>query len=196
VVLLVVMVRLGFAGVVTEAGLMTQMGVPVVCSGVTWQLRSTFTGLGELRALTLMVEVAACPPGKTAAGDTGEAPRVKSCACAKAADSSVKTVTDKNAIERGRVACRDFNMRKLWFNRFDSQGRAKAARRRDTGSIAGRPSSFEFFGRERRNLFYCIDSLTSGVNLDLSASMEADNLANKDVRPPLKTKSRPRLRDE
>ena len=107
------MVRLGFAGVVTDAGLMTQVGVPVVCSGVTWQLRSTLTGLGKLRALTLMVEVADCPPGKTAAGDTGEATSAKSCA--KAADSNVKTVMDKNAIERGLAACRDFNMRKLWF---------------------------------------------------------------------------------
>ena len=111
--LLVVMVRLGFAGVVIEAGLMTQVGVPVVCTGVTWQLRSTLTGLGKLRALTLMVEVADCPPGNTAAGETGEATSAKSCA--KAADSNVKTVMDKNAIERGLAACRDFNMRKLWF---------------------------------------------------------------------------------
>ena len=111
------MVRLGLAGVVTEAGLITQVGVPVVCTGVTWQLRSTLTGLMELSALTLMVEVADCPPGKTAAGETGEATRVKSCggACAKAADSKVKTAMDKSAIERGRAAWRDFNMRKLWF---------------------------------------------------------------------------------
>ena len=103
------------AGVVTDAGLMTQVGVPVVCNGVTWQLRSTLTALTELRALTLMVEVAACPPGKTAAGDTGEATRVKSCA--KAADTSVKTTMDKNAIKiSGRTACRDFNMRKFWFS--------------------------------------------------------------------------------
>jgi hypothetical protein len=115
VVLLVVMVRLGLAGVVTEAGLMTQVGVPVVCSGVTWQLRSTLTALTELRALTLMVEVAACPPGKTAAGDTGEATRVKSGgACAKAADTSVKATMDKNAIKiSGRRGWRDFNMRKF-----------------------------------------------------------------------------------
>ena len=108
------MVRLGFAGVVTEPGLMTQVGVPVVCSGVTWQLRSTLTGLGEFSALTLMVDAADCPPGNTAAGDTGEATRVKSCA--KAEDSNAKTVMDKNAIERGLAACRDFNMRKLWFS--------------------------------------------------------------------------------
>jgi len=112
-----VMVRLGFAGVVTDAGLMTQVGVPVVCSGATAHWRATLTGLMELRALTLMVEVADCPPGNTAAGETGEATRVKSCggACAKAADSNVKTAMDKSAIERGRAACRDFNMRKLWF---------------------------------------------------------------------------------
>jgi hypothetical protein len=116
VVLLVVMVRLGLAGVVTEAGLMTQVGVPVVCSGVTWQLRSTLTALTELRALTLMVEVAACPPGKTAAGDTGEATRAKSC-CAKAADTSVKVTMDNNAIEiSGRRGWRDFNMRKFGFS--------------------------------------------------------------------------------
>jgi hypothetical protein len=115
-VLLVVMVRLGLAGVVTDDGLMTQVGVPAVCSGETWQLRSTVTALRELRALTLMVEVAACPPGKTAAGDTGEATRVKFC-CAKAADTSVKATMDKNAIEiSGRTACRDFNMRKFWFS--------------------------------------------------------------------------------
>src|ERR1700730_12439785 len=101
------MVRLGLAGVVTEAGLMTQVGVPVVCTGVTWQLRSTLTGLMELSALTLIVEVADCPPGKTAAGETGEATRVKSCA--KAADSNVKTAMDKSAIERGRAACGDFS---------------------------------------------------------------------------------------
>lgn len=110
-VLLVVIVRLGLAGVVTDAGLMTQVGVPIDCSGVTWQLRSTVTALMELSALTLMVEVAACPPGKTAAGDTGEATRVKSCA--KAADSSVRTVMDKSA--RGRAGFRDFNMRKFCF---------------------------------------------------------------------------------
>src|SRR5258708_38949439 len=115
VVLLVVMVRLGLAGVVTEAGLMTQVGVPVVCSGVTWQLRSTLTALTELRALTLMVEVAACPPGKTAAGDTGEATGVKSGgAWAKAADTSVKTTMDKNAIKiSGRRGWRDFKDRKF-----------------------------------------------------------------------------------
>ena len=111
-VLLVVIVRLGLAGVVTEAGLMTQVGVPVDCSGVTWQLRSTVTALMELSALTLIVEVAACPPGKTAAGDTGEATRVKST-CAKAADSSVRTVMNKSA--RGRAGFRDFNMRKFCF---------------------------------------------------------------------------------
>ena len=107
------MVRLGFAGVVTDAGLMTQVGVPVVCSGATAHWRATLTGLMELRALTLMVEVADCPPGNTAAGETGEATRVKSCA--KAADSKVKTAMDKSVIERRRAACRDFNMRKLWF---------------------------------------------------------------------------------
>jgi hypothetical protein len=92
---------------------MTQMGVPVVCSGVTWQLRATLTGLTEFRALTLMVEVAACPPGKTAAGETGEATKVKSCATA--GERSVRTARSKKAIERGRTAFRDFSMRKFGF---------------------------------------------------------------------------------
>src|ERR1700704_5588363 len=99
---------------------MTQVGIPVVCKGVTWQLRATSTGLMELRALTLMVEVAACPPGKTAAGETSEATRVKSGACAKAAERSVRTAMGKNAMESGRTAWRDFNMRKFGSSSFDS----------------------------------------------------------------------------
>src|SRR3981081_4491105 len=85
-------VRVGFAGVVTDAGLMTQVGVPVVCSGATAHWRATLTGLMELRALTLMVEVADCPPGNTAAGETGEATRGKSCGggCAKGPESNGK----------------------------------------------------------------------------------------------------------
>jgi hypothetical protein len=112
VVLLVVMVRLGLAGVVTETGLITQVGVPVVCTGVTWHVRSTFTGLIELRALTLMEAVALCPPGNTAAGDTGEASSVKSC-CAKAEDNRIRKVIEKIA---RRAALWDFNMRKVRFN--------------------------------------------------------------------------------
>jgi len=112
-VLLVVYGEAGLAGVVTDAGLMTQVGVPVVCTGVTWHVRSTLTGFIEFSALTLMEAVASCPPGNTAAGDTGEATSVKSC-CAKAADSTVKRVTDK--IARGRTECRNFNMRKVRFN--------------------------------------------------------------------------------
>ena len=110
-----VIVRLGLAGVVTDAGLITQVGVPVVCTGVTWQVRSTLTGLTEFRALTLMVEVASCPPGNTAAGDAGDAIKVKSCA--EAADGSVNRTMKKDRTKiRGRTECWDFHMRKVRLN--------------------------------------------------------------------------------
>jgi hypothetical protein len=128
-------VSVGLAGVVTEAGLTTQVGVPVTCCGATEHVSDTSTPLTEFSVPSVRFDVEGCPPGRTDGGEGGEAVRVKSCA--PAAEINVNTTIENNtAGTRARQACLDFNMRNLGSSSFDSQRNAKAARRSNAESYS------------------------------------------------------------
>ena len=88
----VVMVRLGVAGALTDCGLTVHDGVPAVCTGVTAQDRATVMAEVVFTGVTVRSEVAV-PLGSTAKGEGTEALRVKSGEVCPNAGASAAIIT-------------------------------------------------------------------------------------------------------
>jgi hypothetical protein len=99
------------AGGIAEAGLTTQVGVPLACAGVTWHVRST----GLLNPVPTVISDVEGTPGSTDEGLSGVACR-KTVVWPKAGAQPIKNMKNSGrATARARRTELNLNMSGLGF---------------------------------------------------------------------------------